>query len=59
MAGSIQTSGTWRVGIGSPITGFTEYSLVPKGVHQWDLDGVPVVKKVYIRRLTTGSLIGE
>jgi len=55
--GSIQTSGLWRVGIGSPVV--KEYSMVPNGVHQWELDTTVVYKRVFLRNLTTGSLAGE
>jgi hypothetical protein len=57
VAGSIQTSGAFRVGLGSPIIG--EYRMVPEGVIAWETQGTEVYKKVYLRYLTTGSLHGE
>ncbi len=62
--GAINTSGIWKLGLGSngvgspvPITG--EYSLLSEGIMKWDVNATPVLKKLFIRRLTTGSLIGE
>ena len=64
IAGDINTSGTWKLGLGSngtgspvPITG--EYSLLSEGTMKWDVNATPILKKLFIRRLTTGSLIGE
>ena len=58
IAGSVVTSGLWKLGIGSP-TG-DEYSLAPGGgVIAWPIGGVDIYKKVYLRRLTTGSLAEE
>ena len=62
--GSINTSGALRIGLGSngagspvPITG--EYSIISQGVSKWDVNATPILKKLYIRRLLTGSLTGE
>ncbi len=62
--GSINTSGTWKLGLGSngigspiPITG--EYSLLSEGTERWDVNATPVLKKLYVRKLLTGSMIGE
>jgi len=62
--GSINTSGTWKLGLGSngtgspvPITG--EYSLLSEGIMKWDVNATPILKKLYIRKLLTGSLVGE
>lgn len=57
VAGSIDTSGTWRVGLGSPID--QEYSMAEAGVIAWPVENVNVYKKVYIRALPNGSLAGE
>lgn len=57
VAGTVETSGLWRVGIGSPAG--LEYSVVEDGVIPWETDGVIVYKKVYIRHLPTGSLAEE
>ncbi len=62
--GSVDTSGTWKLGLGSngvgspvPITG--EYSLLSEGTERWDVNATPVLKKIYIRKLLIGSMIGE
>lgn len=55
--GSINTSGVIKIGLGSPIDG--EYSLLSEGVTKWAVNETPVLKKLYIRKLLTGSLIGE
>ncbi len=55
--GTVDTSGTLRIGLGSPPT--DEYSLLPEGVINWKVNAEPIVNKLYIRRLTTGSLLGE
>ena len=62
--GSINTSGTWKLGlgsnkVGSPVPIIGEYSLLSEGVTKWDVNATPVLKKLYIRKLPTGSLIGE
>ena len=61
---ALNTSGTWKLGLGSngpgspvPITG--EYSLLSEGIMKWDVNATPVLKKLFIRKLTTGSLTGE
>jgi len=56
--GRISTAGTIKIGLGSPtISG--EYSLLSEGIMKWDVNEVPILKKIYIRRLTNGSLVGE
>lgn len=58
--GSIMTGSQWfRVGIGSPASGGSEYALVPNGVQAWEVEGTTVLKQVYLKRLPTGSLLGE
>jgi len=55
--GNINTSGTIRIGVGSPIIG--EYSIINEGVTLWSVNETPIIKKLYIRKLPIGSLIGE
>lgn len=55
--GDVNTSGLFRVGIGSP-TIENEYYLIPEGNEQWDL-GDAVYKKLFLRVLPTGSFDGE
>lgn len=62
--GSINTSGTWKLGLGSndtniPVSITGEYSLLSEGTAKWSVNATPILKKLYIRRLTTGSLMGE
>lgn len=57
IAGSIQTSGLFRIGIGSPPG--REYAMVPEGVNTEELGGERIFKKVFIRFLPTGSLAEE
>jgi len=55
--GSINVSGTLKIGLGSPVTG--EYSLLGEGVKQWSVNETSILKKLFIRKLITGSLVGE
>jgi len=55
--GTINTSGIIKIGLGSPVD--DEYSLLSEGVTKWNVNDVPILKKLYIRRLMTGSLVGE
>ena len=55
--GTINTSGTFKVGLGSPIDG--EYSLLSEGVSKWNVNQIGILKKLYVRKLLTGSLTGE
>lgn len=56
--GTVPTSGTLKIGIGSPVT--QEYSIAPPGVNTWELtNNEPVYKMIYVRYLTNGSLTGE
>jgi hypothetical protein len=48
---------TMKFGIGSPVS--REYALTEGGVIMWENQGVQIYKKVYIKQLTNGSLIGE
>ncbi len=58
--GSIPTSGVIKIGLGS-YTNMSgcEYSVIEEGVMKWNVNAVPILKKLYIRRLPTGSLMGE
>lgn len=55
--GTVNTSGIIKIGLGSPVTG--EYSLLSDGVIKYSVNQVNVLKKVYLRLLTNGSLVGE
>jgi len=55
--GSINTSGTIKIGLGSPVNG--EYSLLSEGVKKWNVNDTSILKKLFIRKLLTGSLMGE
>jgi len=56
--GDVNTSGTFKVQIGSP-TSKGEFSLISDGVVRWDIGGVAVYQKLFIRYLTNGSILGE
>ena len=62
VGGNIQTSGLGpiKIGLGSTtiMTG-QEYSLITTGVTEWDVNATPILKKLFIRNLPTGSLDGE
>ena len=51
-------SGTYKIGPGSP-TPTKEYAPFDFGIRTWPYKGVDIYHKVYLRRLTNGSLIGE
>ena len=61
VAGDVQTSGTSPIKIGmsgSPTT--QQYQILGEGqVTQWDMNGSPVYKKMYVRFLPNGSFFGE
>jgi hypothetical protein len=57
VAGTVQTSGLFKIGIGSP-TGF-EYSTIEPGVKSPEIGGAIIFKRLYLRRLITGSLSWE
>jgi hypothetical protein len=46
-----------KIQIGSP-TG-ENYTMIPEGTDDYTVEGTPTHKKAYIRRITTGSLLGE
>ena len=56
--GSVNLSGTWKLGLGSPTV--NEYALASNNmVESPQINGSIVYQKVFLRRLTTGSLFGE
>jgi len=59
--GVAEASGNWRIGRGgSPAPGTNEYSLATEnGVIAWDVGGTKIYDKIYLRKLSTGSLTGE
>jgi len=57
IAGSIDTSGTFRIGLGSPPG--LELAPVDNGIIPWSVEGVNIYKKIYLRVLPTGSLAEE
>jgi len=56
---SVSEAAKIKIGMnGSPVT--EEYFIVNEGqVNKWNVDGIPIYKKLYLRRLNTGSFIGE
>jgi len=57
ISGDVQTSGIIKIGLGSPVT--EEYSVLQPGAEAWPIGTTNVYKKVYIRYLPNGSLMGE
>jgi len=58
--GDVNTSGTIKIGLGSGIgSPLGEYSLLSEGVTKWNVNQAPILKKLFVRALTNGSLIGE
>ena len=60
MHGSILTVGSEfkvKLGLGSPIEG--EYSLIGPAIIAPEVQSTSIYRKVYLRRLTNGSLIGQ
>ncbi len=61
VSGEVQTSGASPIKIGmtgSPTT--QQYQILGEGqVTEWDINGDPVYKKVFVRFLPNGSFIGE
>lgn len=60
VAGTVQTDGFWRVGIGSANPPSEEYAPIENGIIVPPLinEGV-IYKKIYLRKLSTGSFEGE
>jgi len=57
--GTINTSGIWKLGLGSADSNNSQYSLLSEGVTKWDVNEMPILKKLYVRKLPTGSIVGE
>ena len=58
--GSVNVSGTFRIGIGSANPPSNEYQLAPNNLIESPfVNGSPIYKKLFLRVLTTGSLQGE
>ncbi len=57
--GLVDTSGTLKIGFPSGNPPTNEYSVLPEGIIDWSVNAEPIVNKLYLRRLTTGSLVGE
>ena len=56
--GSVNVSGLWRMGVGSPPT--TEYALAQNNlVESPHVNGSVTYNKMYVRKLLVGSLFGE
>jgi len=56
--GVVPTSGTLKIQIGSPSG--EQYCIVNNpGTISWDINNIPVYKKLYLRVLTNGSILGE
>ncbi len=55
--GDFNTSGTFRIGIGSPIEG--EFGLIPDTIQSYEINGEKVFKQIFLRRLTNDKLKGE
>ena len=48
-----------KIGMNGSPTQPDNYTLVPQGGIPYEIEGTQIYKKVYIRRLTNGSFIGE
>ena len=48
-----------KIGLGSPISNTEQYSIIPLGGITAEANATQIYKKVYIRRIFGGSLIGE
>lgn len=55
--GDISTSGTFRIGLGSPPT--DDYEVIDNGITGWPVNGSIIYKKMVVRRLTIGSFADE
>src|SRR3990167_3788739 len=56
VAATVPTSGMVKIGIGSPPS--QEYFIVDNGVISWDINGSAIYKKIYVRHLPGGSILG-
>ena len=60
LVGTVETSGLFKVGIGSPQTSTSpQYAMIPEGIHSYQINGSSVYKTIYLRQLTNGSLAEE
>jgi len=57
LPGDTETTPIMKIGIGSPVT--HQHSVIPEGIITHPMEEHAVYKKMYIRTLETGSLIGE
>ena len=58
VVGTVETSGLFKVGIGSPqISTSSQFAVIPEGIHSYQINGSPVYKLMYLRQLTNGSLV--
>ena len=57
VTGTVDTSGIIKIGLGSP--SINEYSVVGDGITSWNINGEIIYKKIFVRLLTNGSLVGE
>ena len=48
-----------KIGMNGSLTQIDNYTIIPQGGIPYEVGGVQIYKKVYIRRLTNGSFIGE
>ena len=48
-----------KIGMNGSPTQTDNYTIIPQGGIPYEVEGTPIYKKVYIRRLTNGSFIGE
>lgn len=48
-----------EIQLGSATTTDQLYTTIPLGAIMWEAEGVPVYKKTFIRKLSTGSLTGR
>ncbi len=60
--GSLLITGSERlvtIAIGSPPPADRTFTTIPDGTIRAEIEGTPVYKKVFLTRLTTGSLVGQ
>lgn len=58
--GGINTSGIIKIGLGSKTNmSGCEYGIISQGITKWSVNDTSVLKKLYIRLLPNGSLVGE
>ena len=57
LGGDVNVSGIFKIGIGSPVR--DEYALTGDGIKNYTLNGSVIYRKMFIRLLPNGSLVGE